>query len=49
VRAPGADPGNSGGPRNNLEAASARLNLLAVLALTGDASKGGEVLSRLNT
>ncbi len=33
----------------DLEAASARLNLLAALALTGDRSKGGEVLSRLNT
>ena len=33
----------------DLEAASVRLNLLAALALTGDASKGGEVLHRLNT
>ena len=32
-----------------LEAASARPNLLAALALTGDASKGGGVLPRLNT
>ena len=33
----------------DLEAASVRLNLLAALALTGDASKGGDVLPRLNT
>jgi recombinational DNA repair ATPase RecF len=33
---------------DDLEAAHFRLNLLAALALTGDASKGGEVLSRLN-
>ena len=33
---------------DDLEAASTRLNLLASLALTGDASKGGEVLPRLN-
>jgi hypothetical protein len=32
----------------DLEAARVRLNLLAALALTGDASKGGEVLPRLN-
>lgn len=32
-----------------LEAARTRLNPLAALALTGDASKGGEVLPRLNT
>ena len=32
----------------DLEAASTRLNLLASLALTGDASKGGEVLPRLD-
>ena len=32
----------------DLEEARARLNLLAALALTGDASKGGEVLPRLN-
>ena len=31
-----------------LEDARVRLNLLAALALTGDASKGGEVLRRLN-
>jgi hypothetical protein len=34
---------------DDLEAARVRLNLLAALALTGDASKGGEVLPRLNT
>jgi recombinational DNA repair ATPase RecF len=34
---------------DELEAARVRLNLLAALALTGDASKGGEVLPRLNT
>jgi recombinational DNA repair ATPase RecF len=34
---------------DGLEAARVRLNLLAALALTGDASKGGDVLSRLNT
>ena len=33
---------------DDLVAASARLNLLASLALTGDASRGGEVLPRLN-
>jgi hypothetical protein len=33
----------------DLEAASVRLNLLAALALTGDASRGGDVLPRLNT
>jgi hypothetical protein len=33
----------------DLEAASARLYLLAGLALFGDASRGGEVLSRLNS
>src|SRR5260370_14050358 len=33
---------------DDLEAASVRLNLLASLALTRDASKGGEVLPRLN-
>jgi len=33
---------------DDLEAARVRLNLLAALALTGDASKGGEVLPRLN-
>ncbi len=33
----------------DLEAASARLNLLAALALTGDRSMGGEVLSKLNS
>ena len=33
---------------DDLEAASTRLNLLASLALTGDASKGGEVLPRLD-
>ena len=32
----------------DLEAAGARLNLLAGLALTGDAAKGGEVLPRLD-
>jgi hypothetical protein len=32
----------------DLEAAGARLNLLAGLALTGDANKGGEVLPRLD-
>ena len=32
----------------DLEAASTRLNLLASLALTGDKSKGGEVLPRLD-
>jgi hypothetical protein len=32
-----------------LEAASARLNLLAGLALTGSADRGGEVLPRLNS
>jgi hypothetical protein len=32
----------------DLETASTRLNLLAALALTGDASRGGEVLPRLN-
>jgi hypothetical protein len=32
----------------DLEAARVRLNLLAALALTGDTSKGGEVLPRLN-
>ncbi len=32
----------------DLEAAGVRLNLLAALALTGDASRGGEVLPRLN-
>jgi hypothetical protein len=31
-----------------LEAARVRLNPLAALALTGDASKGGEVLPKLN-
>jgi broad specificity phosphatase PhoE len=31
-----------------LEAARVRLNPLAALALTGDASKGGDVLPRLN-
>jgi hypothetical protein len=34
---------------DGLEAARVRLNPLAALALTGDASKGGDVLSRLNT
>jgi hypothetical protein len=34
---------------DGLEAARVRLNPLATLALTGDASKGGDVLSRLNT
>ncbi|MGH3256048.1 MAG: AAA family ATPase [Streptosporangiaceae bacterium] len=33
----------------DLEAAGVRLNLLAALALTGDASKGGAVLGRLNS
>ena len=33
---------------DNLEAARVRLNPLAALALTGDASKGGEVLPKLN-
>ena len=33
---------------DNLEAARVRLNPLAALALTGDASKGGDVLPRLN-
>jgi recombinational DNA repair ATPase RecF len=33
---------------DDLEAARIRLNLLAALALTGDAYKGGEVLPRLN-
>jgi recombinational DNA repair ATPase RecF len=33
---------------DDLEAARVRLNLLAALALTSDAAKGGEVLSRLN-
>jgi hypothetical protein len=33
---------------DELAAARARLNPLAALALTGDASKGGDVLSRLN-
>ena len=33
----------------DLEAARVRLNLLAALALTGDASKGGEVLPKLNS
>jgi recombinational DNA repair ATPase RecF len=33
---------------DDLERARVRLNSLAALALTGDASKGGEVLSRLN-
>jgi hypothetical protein len=33
---------------DDLAAASTRLNLLASLALTGDASKGGEVLPRLD-
>ena len=33
----------------DLETARGRLNLLAALALTGDASKGGDVLPRLNT
>jgi energy-coupling factor transporter ATP-binding protein EcfA2 len=33
----------------DLEAASARLNLLAALALTGDSARGGEVLRRLNS
>jgi hypothetical protein len=33
---------------DDLEAARIRLNPLAALALTGDASKGGEVLPRLN-
>jgi hypothetical protein len=32
----------------DLEAARVRLNLLAALALTGDATRGGDVLSRLN-
>ena len=32
-----------------LEDARVRLNLLAALALTGDASKGGKVLPKLNT
>jgi energy-coupling factor transporter ATP-binding protein EcfA2 len=32
----------------DLETARVRLNLLAALALTGDVSKGGDVLSRLN-
>jgi DNA repair exonuclease SbcCD ATPase subunit len=36
------------GIEDDLEAARVRLNLLAALALTGDASKGGEVLPRLN-
>ena len=34
---------------DDLEAARIRLSLLAALALTGDVSKGGEVLPRLNT
>lgn len=34
---------------DELEAARIRLNLLAALALTGNAAKGGEVLPRLNT
>ena len=33
---------------DDLEAARVRLNPLAALALTGDASKGGEVLPKLN-
>ena len=33
---------------DNLEAARVRLNPLAALALTGDASKGGDVLPKLN-
>ena len=32
-----------------LEAARVRLNLLAALALTGDAAKGGAVLPKLNS
>ena len=34
---------------DELEAARVRLNLLAALALTGDASKGGDVLPKLNS
>lgn len=34
---------------DDLEAARVRLNLLAALALTGDASKGGDVLPKLNS
>ena len=36
-------------PRDDLEAARVRLNPLAALALTGDASKGGDVLPKLNS
>jgi hypothetical protein len=34
---------------DNLEAARVRLTLLAALALTGNATKGGEVLPKLNS
>ena len=36
-------------PALALEAARVRLNLLAALALTGDAAKGGAVLPKLNS